>query len=260
MESREAALYLTELIRGDLDDSRRAAVMATVAADPDLRALEAWLRQLLRLESLAGGSVFAHPAGDHLVAFALDPDHADAETAAHAVSCPACREQVAVTRQLAGELGTARRSLWQKAARAMRQNGPPLLLGVAATLLVVLLSRGPTEAPAPMAPEGMVRTVLVDGSVRGDQLAVPTIPLSGTASVVLLLGVDAFDAETVDVVLSRDGAVVWTWQGEAADVFNPDLALISLWVPATVLSSGAHDLRVDVDGTTALQRTIVVEP
>ncbi|MBD3220984.1 hypothetical protein GF314_07045 [bacterium] len=265
MDSREAALHLTDYVLGDLDTERRAAVAAAVAADPELHDLETWLRQLHRLLQMAGARVLAHPDGDRIVAFALDPDHADPETAAHAVACPTCREHVASTRVLHGELvGTSAAGLWRRAVRAMRGNGAGVIVGLAAALLVIVLGNHLT-APAPTPLSGAARTVLIDGAVRGGQPAEPTVARAGAASIVLLIDVDpavvAGDRTApLDVSLARDGEEVWRWTGPAATAWNEDLALLSLSVATETLAPGRHDLVVRVGGEVAMQRTLAVTP
>jgi len=284
MDSQEAALHLTDYVRGTLDAYARARVAGAVAADPELQALEAWLRRVQRLLAIAGGAILGHPSGDQLVAFALTPDDADPETAAHAVSCPSCRELVAQTRGVRGDLAS-RDSLWQRLARAFswRHHAAPFALGAAIMLGAMLLFPHWLAAPVvgpDAAPDGATRTLYVAATVRGagatspTSSPTPTVSLAGGSSVVLLLEADPFviagagagdaaDAGAVGSIpvaleLRREDAVVFAWQGPATDIWNADLGVLSLLVPAGALAPGTHELLLEVAGQTAMQRSVLV--
>jgi anti-sigma factor RsiW len=265
MDAREAALELTDYVLGRLDDARREAVAAAVAQDPELQGLEAWLRQVRRLLQLAGGAIFGHPAADRLVTFAVAPETADPQTAAHAVSCPACRDLVAATRATGDDLASQRPSLARWWARlTWRDHGRPLTLGVVAALAMLLvvgpLVQGPTEGPS-----GATRTLQVPAAVRSAGAEVPVVALDGIATITLLLEIDPYvGAASTDVTASlelrRDGQAAFRWSGPAREVWNPRSGQLSLLVPTTALLPGDYELLLDLDGATALQRTVRLVP
>ena len=269
MDSREATLYLTEYVTGRLGDDDRAAVAAAVAADPDLQSLEGWLRQVDRLLQLAGGAIFGHPDSDRLVDFALHPDAADADLAAHAASCPSCRDDVAATRALHREL-PARDGLLQRIGDALgRRRGPGSTLAVgglvlAAGLLAGLLisgglgrDDGPLQAPT--------RTVLFEPAVRGAPATTPVVDLGGAGSLTLLLPAvpaprpGADDVRAV-MTLRRDGQVLERWEGSALDSWNAGAGVVAVTVPTARLGPGDVDVVLDFDGATVLQRRFRLTP
>src|SRR6056297_3783354 len=240
MESRDAAPLLTDFLLGRLDPHRHAQVEAAVAADPELKSLTAWLQQVQRLLQVAGGAIFGHPDADHLVTFALDPDAADPETAAHAVSCPTCRETVATTRGLrndladlaagadgadgagragrtssgaAGPLGASWR--WLRERLAWRRGGAPLLVGAALAVVLMLLLSPVWRAPLGPAPEaGATRALWVASAVRGAATDVPAVSLAGASAVTVMVAAEplAEPAQlTAALQLRRDGAVAHAW-------------------------------------------------
>jgi hypothetical protein len=268
MDSREATLYLTDYVAGRLDASEQAAVAAAVAGDGELQSLEAWLWQVQRTLRLAGGAIFGHPDSDQLVSFALDPDHADADTAAHAASCPCCRDDVAATRALRREL-PMRDSLLEKVCGALgRRRGPGSTLAIGGAVLAagllagLLMNAGLVGDDGPLA--GPTRTVLFEPAVRGAPAAVPEVGLGDAATVTLLLPADpllgAGGDVRADLLLLRGDEVVHRWTGAAAAIWNRDAGLLGVTVPAGVLGAGDVDVVLDLDGATVLQRRFRVVP
>jgi hypothetical protein len=264
MDSQDAAHSLTDYVLGRLDPHRQELVARAVAADPELQTLEAWLRRAHRLLDLAGGAIFGHPDSDHLVTFALEPDAADPETAAHAVACPACRETVAATRGVRDDLA-GRVSLWRRLREqfSWRQHGSAFVVGAALAAALMLLVSPLWRAPAPMPGDaGATRTLWVAAATRGAGAVTPAVTAAGVSSVTLLVAAEPLAAPqqtAVQLELRRDGAVAWSWRGPAAEVWNPQLGVMSFVVPAAELAPGSYELILGLDGATAVQRTVRVD-
>lgn len=258
MNHQDASYHLTDYVCGRLDASQRDDVAAAVAGSAELQVLEAWLRQVQRLFGLAGGALFGHPGGDQLVGFALDPDTADPAVAAHAVSCPTCREHVTRTRGVHDDLAASA----QRRMVAWGRFLPGTVLGIAAGLALVLFSGlwRPDAEPV----DGATRTLVVAAATRGDDpVATPRVDHTGLATITLLIEVNPYleapDGQTtVDVELLRAGEATWAWSGPAAAAWNPDLGKLSLMVPAGQLVPGPYEVLVRVAGQDVLQRTVEI--
>lgn len=258
---REPTLDVIDLVLGRLADSRREELTAALAADPQLKDFEAWLREVDQLLGLAGDQVFGHPAIEELLTFAATPTDADPESAAHAVACPSCRDLVASAREILADPG-ARPPAWRRACGAIwpRQPGRSLAVGVGIGLVAMLLVGPLLRSPA-VPPEGAVRTLYLEGTVRGAGIQAPSVEITQAAVVTLLMRVDPFvRAAGPDVaatlVLGRDGQAVYRWSGPVNEVWNPQAGLMSFLIPVAGLVPGAYDLRLDVDGTTFVQRAV----
>jgi len=260
MNHQDACYHLTDYVRGRLDPSVRDDVAAAVAGSAELQVLEAWLRQVQRLFDLAGGALFGHPGGDQLVDFALDPDHADPEVAAHAVSCPTCRDHVARTRGASDDLAAGHRLRSAPWGRYL----PGAVLAVAAGLALIIFGSQWRPGSDTDIADGATRALVVAAAVRGEQAGtVPSVDPTGLATVTLLIELNPFvgaDGEdpTVTVELLRADEVAWAWSGPAASVWNPELGKLSLTVPTDRLQAGPHDLLVRVAGRDVLQRPILI--
>lgn len=254
----DAAYHLADYVRGELAGKRHDQVARAVAAVPELQQLEAWLRQVEKMLAVAGSAIFGHPRADSLVAFALDPEQADDAVAAHAVSCPVCRDHVARTRGLRDDLAATEA---RRPPIAWGRHLPGAIAGIAAGLLI-LLAGGLWQGEGP-APAGAMRTLVVESVSRSGEAALPTVDAVGLATVTLLVEVNPFleagdGAAQVGVELRQGANAVWSWSGPAEAVWNPDLAMIGLAVPGDALAAGPHELIVRIDGRDALQRTVAI--
>ncbi len=286
MESRDAAPLLTDYMLGRLDAHQHAQVEAAVTADPELKSLAGWLQQVQRLLQLAGGAIFGHPAADHLVTFALDPDAADPETAAHAVSCPTCRDTVTATRGIRDDLadlvgGTGRTGRAGHAGRASAvaagpleatwrwlrdqfrggRGGAPFLVGAALAVALMLLLSPVWQAPTPAPEAGATRTLWVASAVRGAAADAPVVSLAGASAVTVVVAAEPLAAPaqlTAALQLRRDGAVAHAWTGPASEAWNADLGVFSFLIPTADLAAGEYELTLALDGAPAVQRTVRV--
>jgi hypothetical protein len=258
---RDPTLDIIDHVLGRLTGSRRDAVAAALAADPRLKAFEVWLREVDQLLSLAGDQIFDHPQTAELLTFAITPQDADPATAAHAVACPACRDLVAAARAIGlepQEPPPVRRRL--AAALRPRRPGRGLALGFGLGLVAMLLF-GPLLRPPAAPPEGAIRTLYLEGTVRAVDIPTPSVAIAQASVVTLLIRVDPFvraagPQVAIGLALGRGGQTAYTWAGPASEVWNAQAGLLSFLIPVAGLAPGAYDLRLDVDGTTVVQRTV----
>lgn len=271
MDHDEALTQLTALAAGQLTDELQADVEEHTAGCTDCAGVLATMRELEALDP-DQRRILAEPhrTADELARLAADdptlaPD-ARLEIAAHARGCGPCGLELHFAR-VALTTGLS----WQERLRKRLRIPDPGSLAVgrlAVAALIILMAypayRGLTVPSGPTAGNsGAVltqgagtRLVVLPAARRGtpEDILVPRPLQDGLLPVALEYDLDpALRAAVLEFSLRRDGVEVWSLDVIATDVWNPDLATLSVLIPHAVLEPGAHVLQVGSPGDEAAQ-------
>lgn len=295
MEHDSARELLAELATGRLENEVAADVRAHAEGCDDC-ALTLRLAQTLRREVRESGSSFltSHPLSIDLADCALDAAGQSAETQAaidaHVAMCPACAEELAHARAVAGAPleapVLAGPSRWRATMPLAAAAVAVLALSLPAYRGLVELPRVEQEAHTTaerLAADnqrlseqlqhrdtsgpagGPARLLYLGDPVRGEGDAVPALrPTAGAALVPIVIAADltrdgmVTPATTLTVRIARAGNEVWRADTRLADIWDGDAHIASLLVPAVALPPATYTLRVDTAAGAPLYRTTFV--
>jgi len=278
MDHDEALTQLTALADGQLTAPLRAEVEEHTAGCADCAGVLATVRELQDLSADQRRILSdPHRTAEELARLAADdptlaPD-ARLEIAAHARECGTCMLELHFARVcLQAPLS------WGERLRA--RLGIPESLGLgrlAVTALIVLMAypayrgltvpSGPTAADsgAVLAKGAGTRLVVLPAARRGTPEDIVVAAPRGTGLLPVAVEYDlAPDAlgSSLRFTLRRGDRAVWTLDVAAEEVWNPDLATLSVLLPHDVLETGAHTLAVErpQDETSVALYPFRVEP